>query len=241
MNGSRDDHQRWVSIADGPSCLISLFTSNLNKWSSLRNHMIMRFFFFFIKTVCQSLWFYCTIPVADWQIKELFVLDVNYKQFQQNYRQKRCNWGMVTWGIAPIWVKLQPRFSQIRLNIFRRTMVKIKDIILFILVSIRSAHPLIRLAHSGLVTRRNLYTQIKLYIFLYKQIQVVIIPRNMQKCISLAPHSKKRLSQMRTPLAACREPAGSYNRLPYVLYVFEPKTLWNGGILLIWQNTTMLL
>ena len=29
---------------------------------------------------------------------------------------------------------------------------------------------------------------------------------------------------MRAPLAACREPAGSYNRLSYAIYVFEHKT-----------------
>ena len=29
---------------------------------------------------------------------------------------------------------------------------------------------------------------------------------------------------MRAPLVACREPTGSYNRLPIVLYVFEHKT-----------------
>ena len=33
-----------------------------------------------------------------------------------------------------------------------------------------------------------------------------------------------RVSQMRVPLACCREPAGSYNRMSYVLYVFEHKT-----------------
>ena len=32
------------------------------------------------------------------------------------------------------------------------------------------------------------------------------------------------VSQMRAPLEACREPAGSYNRLLDVLYVFEHKT-----------------
>ena len=32
------------------------------------------------------------------------------------------------------------------------------------------------------------------------------------------------VSQMRAPLEACRETAGSYNRLLDVLYVFEHKT-----------------
>ena len=36
--------------------------------------------------------------------------------------------------------------------------------------------------------------------------------------------SKGRVSQMRAPLVACREPGGRYNRLYEVLYVFEHKT-----------------
>ena len=39
-----------------------------------------------------------------------------------------------------------------------------------------------------------------------------------------APQCNTRASQMPRPLAACRESAGSYNRLPDVLYVFEYKT-----------------
>ena len=34
----------------------------------------------------------------------------------------------------------------------------------------------------------------------------------------------RRVSQIRPPLAVCREPAGNYNRLPDMLYVFEHKT-----------------
>ena len=33
----------------------------------------------------------------------------------------------------------------------------------------------------------------------------------------------RQVSQIRAPLVACREPVGSYNRLSYVLYVFEHK------------------
>ena len=33
----------------------------------------------------------------------------------------------------------------------------------------------------------------------------------------------RRVSQMRAPIAACREPVGSYNRLLDMLYVFEHK------------------
>ena len=37
------------------------------------------------------------------------------------------------------------------------------------------------------------------------------------------PMWNKPVSQMRVLLAACRDPAGSYNRLSYVLYVFNIK------------------
>ena len=37
-------------------------------------------------------------------------------------------------------------------------------------------------------------------------------------------YHKRWVSQMWVPLTASREPVGSYNRLPYVLYVFEHKT-----------------
>ena len=46
---------------------------------------------------------------------------------------------------------------------------------------------------------------------------------------------------MRAPLAACREPAGSYNRLSYVLYVFAHNTQYplihapHTRIVLFWQ------
>ena len=36
--------------------------------------------------------------------------------------------------------------------------------------------------------------------------------------------ARRRVPQMPTSLAACRETAGCYNRLPYMLYVFEYKT-----------------
>ena len=41
-------------------------------------------------------------------------------------------------------------------------------------------------------------------------------------CENLRPF--RRVSQMRAPMAVCCEPAGRYNRLSYVLYVFEDKT-----------------
>ena len=44
-------------------------------------------------------------------------------------------------------------------------------------------------------------------------------------CGFMSPsYTSGRISQMQAPLAAYREPAGSYNRLSYVLYVFEHKT-----------------
>ena len=43
-------------------------------------------------------------------------------------------------------------------------------------------------------------------------------------CISSGNHINRLVSQMRAPLAACREPAGKLWQLCEVLYVFEHKT-----------------
>ena len=58
------------------------------------------------------------------------------------------------------------------------------------------------------------------------------LPERMLACGQLAPQeqnskkfqSNRLVSQMRAPLAACREPAGKLWQLCKVLYVFEDKT-----------------